>query len=102
MKAIEGEMAQNNGGRGAGVNRDRVVTLSASHHDSDIAGAAVNGDRRGDRDGEKVAAADAVDLGDVAFIDRALKGKARGGLKAIVAVISGRGNPQCQLRLSGI
>src|SRR5947209_1737062 len=93
-------MTKDDGGRGRGVDRDR-----GPHHAvylSDVAGAAVDGDRCGDDNRTVVAAVEAVDLLDAALIDGSLEGEARQGLTAGVGVTSAIGDPQVTLRADRI
>src|SRR3979490_484010 len=70
-KSIDVEMAEDDDGPGGRVDGDRVASVNG--HVSDIAGAAVDGDRG--RDGERAiaAGAKATDLGDVTLVDGALE-----------------------------
>jgi hypothetical protein len=65
-KAIQAEVTQNDSGPSGGVDVDRGVT--ADDHVSDVARAAVDGDRRSDCNPAIVATGEAVDLGDVALL----------------------------------
>src|SRR5258708_5848122 len=92
-------MAKNDGGRRGGVDRDRDRIIPADDHVSDVAGAAVDGDRGGNGELAVVAAAEAVDLGHAALVDGALEGGAWGGLATGGGVAAVAGDPQRVLRM---
>src|SRR4051812_47167344 len=85
-KAIETEMTKNDISRRGGVDRDRVA--AAEFHVSDVAGAAVDGDRGRNNERAEVAAGEAVYLGDAALADSTLECLASGSLAAGVGVVA--------------
>ena len=79
-------MAKNDGGCGGGIDRDPTVASSGDIHVSDVAGAAVDGERRGDGDGAVAAAAEAIDLG-CTDVDRSLERGTWSELGAGISVV---------------
>jgi hypothetical protein len=88
-------MAENDGSCACRFDQDAVRIRGDI---SNVAAAAVDGERRGDRNRAVVAAAEAVDLGDAALALGSLEGGAGGRLAAGIGVDAVGPDPQYALR----